>query len=243
MRLDIGKVDRQLLPLGLDEPHDQVGGGPGGRPVPPGSEIRVPVAAATSPAPSRSSRPVACGRSRSGSFVRKPSARTSAIGALMKRTQRQPGPAVSNPPSRTPSAAPPPPSADQMPSARFRSSPSKIVTTSESAAGDRIAAASPWVMRPPRSTGPEVASPATTDAPPNRRRLASTRRRAPNRSAARPPRRSGRCTSVVRFPCGWLVISADLRAVVPGPHARRGQGRWHHPKVGTGGDLQAAGRA
>src|SRR5438093_1231750 len=52
------------------------------------------------------------------------------------------------PPNRTPAAAPEPPSAPQIPSALLRSAPSvNVVVTIDSAAGEMIAAPSPWIAR------------------------------------------------------------------------------------------------
>ena len=52
------------------------------------------------------------------------------------------------PPSKTPAAAPEPATPPQIPSALLRSAPSwKVVVTIESAAGERIAAPSPWTAR------------------------------------------------------------------------------------------------
>ena len=69
------------------------------------------------------------------------------------------------PPASTPTAAPEPPIAPQMPSALFRSGPSsKLVVMIESAAGVMIAAPRPWTARAMISTPSDQASPHTNDA-------------------------------------------------------------------------------
>ena len=66
---------------------------------------------------------------------------------------------------RTPTAAPLPPTAPQMPSALFRSAPSaKSVVTMESAAGETIAAPRPCTAREPIKTPSLFARPQTSEA-------------------------------------------------------------------------------
>ena len=65
-------------------------------------------------------------------------------GTLTKKIHSQPRYFVSTPPASTPTAAPPPPIAPQIPSALFRSAPSSnVVMMIESAAGEMIAAPRP----------------------------------------------------------------------------------------------------
>ena len=79
-------------------------------------------------------------------------AAASPIGTFTNSTQRQLRPLVRIPPSSTPAAPPAPATAPQTPSARLRSSPSaKVVVMIESAAGETIAAPSPWRARAPIS--------------------------------------------------------------------------------------------
>ena len=70
------------------------------------------------------------------------------MGTFTNSTHRQLSPLVRMPPSRTPAAPPAPATAPQMPSARLRSEPSaKVVVMIASAAGETIAAPSPWIAR------------------------------------------------------------------------------------------------
>ena len=69
---------------------------------------------------------------------------TAPTGTFTKKIHSQPAYFVSTPPSSTPTAAPLPPSAPQIPSALLRSAPSvNVVETIESAAGEMIAPPSP----------------------------------------------------------------------------------------------------
>ena len=86
-------------------------------------------------------------------------------GTLTKKIHSQPRYFVRTPPSSTPTAAPRPPIAPQMPSALLRSGPSsKVVVMIESAAGEIIAAPSPCTARAPTSTPSDQASPQRNDA-------------------------------------------------------------------------------
>ena len=72
---------------------------------------------------------------------------------------------MSTPPASTPTAAPPPPIAPQIPSALFRSAPSSnVVMMIESAAGEMIAAPRPCTARDAISTPSDQASPQKKDA-------------------------------------------------------------------------------
>ena len=69
-------------------------------------------------------------------------------GTLTKKIHSQPRYFVRRPPASTPTAAPEPPIAPQMPSALLRSGPSsKVVMMIESAAGEMIAAPRPCTAR------------------------------------------------------------------------------------------------
>ena len=92
------------------------------------------------------------------------------------------------PPSSTPTAAPLPPIAPQIPSALFRSEPSSnVVVMIESAAGERIAAPRPCTARAAISMPSEVESPQASDAGVKSATPDMNTRRRPSRSAARPP--------------------------------------------------------
>ena len=113
--------------------------------------------------------------------------RAAPIGTLMVNTHRQPASDVSTPPRTTPSADPAPASADHAPSALPRLAPVNSVITAASAAGDMSAAPSPCSDRPASSVAASPDSPHSSDAAVNRARPARVIRRAPNRSAIRPP--------------------------------------------------------
>ena len=117
------------------------------------------------------------------------SAKTSApTGTLTKKIHSQPRYLVRIPPSNTPTAAPDPPSAPQMPSALLRSAPSlNVVVTIESAAGEMIAAPIPCSARAEIRTPALDASPHSSDAIVKRTRPTTKMRRRPSRSAIRPP--------------------------------------------------------
>ena len=109
-------------------------------------------------------------------------------GTLMKKIHSQPKYFVSTPPSSTPTAAPAPPSAPQIPSALFRSAPSSnVVITIESAAGEMIAAPRPCTARAPISIPSDCARPQTSEAAVKTTTPTRKTRRRPSRSAARPP--------------------------------------------------------
>ncbi len=111
-------------------------------------------------------------------------------GTFTHSTHSQPRPSVRMPPSRTPAAPPAPATAPQTPSALLRSAPSrKIVVTIESAAGEMIAAPSPWAARAAISCASVAAKPAASEATATSIRPAMKTRRRPSRSAVRPPSR------------------------------------------------------
>src|SRR5471032_2781494 len=112
---------------------------------------------------------MSCELSRSERLSRtKRGARRKAIaptGTFTKKIHSQPRYFVSSPPASTPTAAPLPPIAPQMPSALLRSGPSsKVVITIESAAGEMIAAPRPWTARETIRTDSVEARPQTNDA-------------------------------------------------------------------------------
>ena len=109
------------------------------------------------------------------------------MGTLIQNTQAHPGPAVSAPPSSTPTAAPAPPSADQTPNALVSSPPVNVRTMTESAAGDIAAAPMPCRARPISSISMLVAKPASSEASVNIVRPVRTTGRGPTMSAAFPP--------------------------------------------------------
>ena len=123
------------------------------------------------------------------SRAKAPSSASTLKGTLMNSTQRQPGPSVSRPPKRTPAAPPIPETAAQTPSAVLRSRVlRKVLVSVERAAGDIIAAPTPWAKRAPTSSELVWARPPSSDEPAKTiRPLTSTLRR-PSRSAMRPPR-------------------------------------------------------
>ncbi len=97
---------------------------------------------------------------------------------------------MSTPPASTPTAAPEPPSAPQMPSALFRSGPSSnVVVMIDSAAGVMSAAPKPCTAREAISTPSDHARPQRNDATVKITTPISNTRRRPSRSAARPPSR------------------------------------------------------
>ena len=110
-------------------------------------------------------------------------------GMFRKKIHSQLRRSVKTPPSRTPAAAPKPPTAPQTPSAMLRSLPSeKVVIRIESAAGAMIAAPRPCTARAPISDVSLHASAARSDADVKTTRPEMNMRRRPRRSAARPPR-------------------------------------------------------
>ena len=117
------------------------------------------------------------------------SAKTSTpTGTLTQKIHSQPRYFVRIPPKRTPAAAPEPPSAPQIPSALFRSAPSrKVVVTIDSAAGEMIAAPRPCTARALIKTPELLAKPQTSEAIVKSVRPTRKIRLRPSRSAIRPP--------------------------------------------------------
>ena len=86
-------------------------------------------------------------------------------GTLTKKIHSQPSHLVRMPPISTPTAAPLPPIAPQIPSALFRSEPSSnVVEMIESAAGERIAAPRPCTARAAISIPSEFERPQASEA-------------------------------------------------------------------------------
>src|SRR6266545_111961 len=84
-----------------------------------------------------------------------PTKATALKGTLTNSTQRQPGPSVRRPPKSTPAAPPMPETAAQTPRAVLRSRVDrKVLVSVDSAAGESIAAPSPWAKRAPTSSEP-----------------------------------------------------------------------------------------
>ena len=110
-------------------------------------------------------------------------------GMFTKKIHSQLRASVRMPPSRTPAAAPKPPTAPQTPSAMFRSRPSvNVVERIDNAAGVMTAAPSPCSARAEISDASDHARPAISEARVNRTMPARKMRLRPSRSAARPPR-------------------------------------------------------
>ena len=109
-------------------------------------------------------------------------------GTFTKKIHSQPRYLVRIPPASTPTAAPEPPIAPQIPSALFRSAPSsKVVVTIESAAGEMIAAPMPWTALDAIRIPDDQARPQKNEATVKTTTPTRKTRRRPSRSAARPP--------------------------------------------------------
>src|SRR3954470_10197100 len=101
-------------------------------------------------------------------------------GTLTKKIHDQLNASVSTPPSRTPAAAPKPPTAPHTPSATLRSRPSeKVVVRIDSAAGEITAAPRPCRERAAIREPSDQARPARRDASVNTTRPARKSRRRP----------------------------------------------------------------
>lgn len=147
-----------------------------------------PIPATISRAP-RTSRDSARGRSSSRARNVSTSA-TTATGTLTQKMARQVH-EVSQPPSTGPSTVSAPDSPKNSASARPRRSTGNTATTTASAAGNSRAAPTPWVTRKAISqlcaTPPVGTHPHSTDDTTNSRVPTTSTRRAPSRSASRPP--------------------------------------------------------
>src|SRR6185437_7256466 len=134
-------------------------------------------------------------------------------GTLMKKIQRQPGPAVSRPLAITPTDADIPVTAPNAPSARLRSAPSANVTARiERAAGATSAAPKPCRARAPISSPADPATPASSEADENRVSPVSSMRRRPTRSAILPPSS--------RNPPSMRPYAMTIHCRAPGPMPR-----------------------
>lgn len=112
---------------------------------------------------------------------------THAIG-LTNMTKRHPGPSVSTPPSRMPTADDSPATAPHAPRALLRSSAaSNVVVSVDKAAGSISAAPSPWARRAPTNTPESPATPPTSEETATRDVPPRMTVRGPTRSARRPP--------------------------------------------------------
>jgi hypothetical protein len=115
-------------------------------------------------------------------------AQASAGGTLTSSVSRH-DTAVSRPPSSTPAARPPAPTAAQTDSARDRDGPAgNVVPIRPSTAGCSRAAPRPCTPRAASSTAPLPAAAPAPLAAPNSRIAATNIGRAPYRSVSRPPR-------------------------------------------------------
>ena len=111
-----------------------------------------------------------------------------ATGMLTKKIHSHESASVSTPPSRTPAAAPKPPTAPQTPRAMFRSRPSaNVVIRIASAAGEIVAAPRPWIARAPISAVSDQARPQSSEPRAKMTSPAMKTRRRPSTSAVRPP--------------------------------------------------------
>ena len=106
---------------------------------------------------------------------------------MTKKTQRQPGPAVSTPLTIMPTTKPEPPIAAHTPSALLRSAPVNIVVIADSAAGATSAAPTPCATRAAISSAPDPVRPQASEPSVNSTMPASSTRRRPRVSASRPP--------------------------------------------------------
>ena len=103
-------------------------------------------------------------------------------------TQRHPGPSVSTPPSRMPTADDSPATAPHTPRALFRSSVLRnVVVSVDRAAGSMSAAPSPWARRAPTNTAELPASPPVSEETATREVPHKMMVRRPITSARRPP--------------------------------------------------------
>jgi hypothetical protein len=110
------------------------------------------------------------------------------IGTLTRKIHCHESRSVSTPPRSTPAAAPNPPTAPHAPRAMFRSRPSsKVVVRIESAAGEIVAAPSPWRARKEMSDVSLHESPQRSEPSEKSTRPTANTRRRPRRSALRPP--------------------------------------------------------
>ena len=109
----------------------------------------------------------------------------------MKKIQDQLSALVRAPPSRTPAAPPLPEAAPQIPSATFRSLPSRnVVVRIDSAAGASSAAPSPCAARKTINELEDHARPSRSEKTVKTVSPSMNMRRRPKRSAIRPPSRS-----------------------------------------------------
>jgi hypothetical protein len=123
------------------------------------------------------------------SILLAPAMTTAQTGRFTKNTQRHPGPCESRPPASTPMADASGIVPDQTPIALTRSVPPvNDVVRIDNAAGVIIAAPRPCASLEAISIPSLLDSPPTSEERPNSVVPAISRRRRPNRSAARPPR-------------------------------------------------------
>lgn len=114
--------------------------------------------------------------------------RAAPIGTLMRKTHRHDRPVVMAPPASAPTMPPTPPEADHAPNALARAFDSvKKVLITASVAGAIMAAPTPCVTRAATRTSGAVARPPARLEAENSNSPATSIRRGPNRSAARPP--------------------------------------------------------
>ena len=150
-------------------------------------KISSSMLAVTSTAPT-ASKPPGTDRPWSAFRIRNvPNSTSAASGRLMKNTHRQPNSWVSSPPKNNPTIVAIPLTPAHTPSALCRSESWKVVVKMDSAAGVIIAAPKPWASRAPTSSPWLSANPQASDETANSEVPATSSRRRPNRSPARPP--------------------------------------------------------
>ena len=151
------------------------------------TKTRAPIPVVTSTAPPTSTRPVREAGAL-GMTVRIAASATTPNGTLSRNTDRHPVSSVSTPPTARPATAPREPIDPQAAMARFRSRPAgNAATRIANAAGDTMAAPTPWPTRAATSAAPEGARPHASDAAVNTARPMVKARRRPTTSLSRPP--------------------------------------------------------
>ena len=176
-------------PMKLAEPQPQ-----------PGALTRAsatrPTAAASSPAPIRSGRPLARSSLLSGTTLTARTMAASPTGRLTQNTQRQLT-STRPPPITGPSAAPRAPRADQVPRAFGRAGAGTAASRSDRDAGTIAPAPAAWMTRAAISAATPGASPHSSDPALNAASPATKNRRRPIRSAHRPAGTSTAANTIV----------------------------------------------
>ena len=159
----------------------------------PPASVRAQVVPASaseaSTAPVRSKRPWARGSRVSGTHRSASHTVSAASGRLMRKIQRHDAWSTSSPPTSGPSAAAMPPSPDQAPMARLRSSARKAPWIIARLPGVSSAPPMPCSTRATTSTSAVGATPHSSEARANQTVPMMKTRRRPSRSPSEPPRR------------------------------------------------------